>query len=65
MLTSEIGDAPVMDVDCNNNVLVVTVMTPNAKVSSTSREPMIAVLNSAEYESDLDVQSGALMQFLL
>ena len=41
MLTSEIGDAPVMDVDCNNNVLVVTVMTPNAKVSSTSREPMI------------------------
>ena len=37
VLTSVIEGVSVMDVDCNNNVFVVTVMTPNAKVSSTSR----------------------------
>ena len=55
--------ARVMDVDCNNNVLVVKVMIPKIKVSSTSREAIMAVLNSSEYESDSDALSGILMQF--
>ncbi|CAI5727351.1 unnamed protein product [Peronospora destructor] len=63
VLTSGVGGAPVMDVDCNNNVLVVEVMGPNNKVSSSPREAMMAVLNSHEYESDSDVQSGTLMHF--
>ena len=33
-MTFGIEGVPVTDVDCNNNVLDVTVMTPSAKVSS-------------------------------
>ena len=45
-----------MDVDCNNNELVVKVMGGDTKTSSTSREAMMAVINSPEYESDSDVR---------
>ena len=51
VLTSKIGGAPVMDLDCNNNVLVVKAMTSNTKVSNTPREEMMAVLSSSEYVS--------------
>ena len=63
MLTSRVGGEPVMDVDCNNNVSVVNAMGDDNKTSSTSREAMMAVINSPEYESDSDVQSGNLMEF--
>ena len=45
VLTSGVRGAPVMDVDCNNNVLVVKVMGGNNKASSTSQEAMMTVLN--------------------
>ena len=63
MLTSVVGGVPVMDVDCHNKVLVVKVMGGDTKTSSTSQEAMMAVINSPEYESDSDVQSGNLMEF--
>ena len=57
-MTSRFGSTPVMDVDCNNNVLAVAVMGPGNNVYSSPRVAMMAVLDSPEYESDSDVQSG-------
>ena len=44
-----------MDVDCNDNILVVTVIAFNVNVSSTSQEEMMDILHSAAYKSDLYV----------
>ena len=63
MLTTGLKGVPVMDVDCNNNVLVVKVIGHNSMVTDTPREAMMAVLNSPEYESYSDAQSGTLMHF--
>ena len=63
VLTSGVGGASVMDVECNNNVLVVKVMGGDRKTPITSRESMMAVINSPEYESNSGVQSGTLMEF--
>ena len=49
VLTSGIGNAPVINAYCNNDELIVTVMDLNAKVSSTSRKAMMDVLYSPEY----------------
>ncbi|CAI5703653.1 unnamed protein product [Peronospora effusa] len=63
VLTSGFGGAPIMDVDCSNNVLVVAVTGPCNKTSHLPPREMTAAINSPEYNSDSDVQSGTLMQF--
>ena len=50
-----------MNVDCNQNVLVVAVAKSNNTASSISREAKMAVINSPEYESCSNIQSGTLM----
>ena len=48
VLTSEIGGALVMNVDCCNNVLVVAVQDRSNDTVDTSREAMMTVFNSPE-----------------
>ncbi|CAI5702801.1 unnamed protein product [Peronospora effusa] len=52
-----------MDVDRTNNVLVVNVLSHRAKVMGMSKEVTVAAINATKYESDSDVQRGALMHF--
>ena len=52
-----------MDVDCGNDVLVVRMMGVDTDTSRTSREAMMAVINSPEYELDSDIQSGTFVHF--
>ena len=63
VLTSGVGGASVMNVDCINNGLVVKVMGGDNKTSGSSLEAMMALVNSTEYVSVSDVQSGILMEF--
>lgn len=61
VLISGFGDAPVINVERNNNVFVVTVMGPGDGVLKLPQAGMVSVPNSSEYESNLDVQCGTLM----
>ena len=61
VLNAGIGGVPVMDVKRCNNVLVVAVQNHRKGTIDTSREGMMAVIESPENESDSDVQCGTLM----
>ena len=63
MLSSGMGSKTIMDVECCNNVLVVTVTNHSGRNSRTPREIMMTVINSPECESDSDVHCGTLMNF--
>lgn len=56
-----VGGVSVLIVGCNQNVLVVAVTKSNNTASSISREAKMAVINSPEYESCSNIQSGTLM----
>ena len=63
VLNSGLKGLPVMDVDCNNNMLVVRVMGPSIMVTGAPWEEMMAILISPGYEFDLNIWSGPWMHF--
>uniref|UniRef100_A0AAV1V1Z5 Uncharacterized protein n=1 Tax=Peronospora matthiolae TaxID=2874970 RepID=A0AAV1V1Z5_9STRA len=63
VLSSGTGGAPIMDVECCNNVLVVAVTNHSDRNSKPPQAALMTVVNPPEYESDSDVLCGTLMDF--